>query len=341
MATAVAFFNNKGGVGKTTLACNYAAWEASQGERVLILDLDPQCNSTQLVLDDDEWLSIYEDRGASESQTVMWLLRHFRGGEASIDHEAAGNTIRGARFGVDVLPGHPSLSIFEDILSEAWGDLRSGRAAGARKSMWLRSLREVYGDEYDVIVIDVSPSLGALNRTALVGSDSFVTPMAPDLFSLYALENITLWFERWLAEYEHGRPEAQRELESIGYELDLPEPLPVRHGFAGYTVQQYVSRASGGEIRQTEAYEQHRREIPERALALSELSGLTGDVDLGTVPNMFSMIPLAQSCHAPIADLRKEDGLRGAQISQQERYVEQLDAVFSAISSRVHTAAEE
>jgi cellulose biosynthesis protein BcsQ len=338
MATAVAFFNNKGGVGKTTLACNFAAHEAQAGRRVLIVDLDPQCNSTQLVLDDEQWDETYEDRDTSEAKTVMRLLRHFRAGESSIDTGAIANVLKGGRFGVDVLPGHPSLSIFEDLLSDAWGDLRSGRAAGARKSMWLRSLREAYGDTYDLLVIDVSPSLGALNRSALVGSDTFVTPMAPDLFSLYALENITAWFERWLGEYEHGRAQAQAELDDIDYDLTLPEPLPIRHGFVGYTVQQYVSRSSGGEVRQTEAYEQHRREIPDRAKALSELSGISGDVDLGTVPNMFSMIPLAQGCHAPIAGLRKEDGLRGAQISQQERYVEQLEQVFSQISDRVFAA---
>lgn len=335
MPRAVAFFNNKGGVGKTTLACNFAAYEATRGRRVLILDLDPQCNSTQLVLDDEQWNDIYEVRELSEAKTVMRLLRHFRAGDSSIDTDAACNVVRGERFGVDLLPGHPSLSIFEDLLSDAWGGLRSGRAAGARKSMWLRSLRDVYGASYDLIVVDVSPSLGALNRSALVGSDTFVTPMAPDLFSLYALENITAWFERWLAEYAHGRNQAQEELQDISYDLELPDPLPIRHGFVGYTIQQYVSRSSGGARRRTESYEQHRREIPARARALSELSGVTGDVDLGTVPNMFSMIPLAQGCHAPIAGLRKDDGLRGAQISQHERYVEQLDNVFSRISARV------
>ncbi len=265
----------------------------------------------------------------------MRVLRHFRAGESSIDETGIGNVLRGERFDVDVLPGHPSLSIFEDLLSDAWGDLRSGRAAGARKSLWLRSLRDAYSDKYDVTVVDVSPSLGALNRSALLGSDTFVTPMAPDLFSLYALENISAWFERWLGEYDHGFKDAQAELKDIGYDLVLQNPLPIEHGFVGYTVQQYVSRASGGEVRRTQAYEQHRQEIPARAQALSELSGLEGDVDLGTVPNMFSMIPLAQGCHAPIGDLRKEDGLRGAQISQHERYVEQLDEVFSRISARV------
>jgi len=340
MSTAVAFFNNKGGVGKTTLACNFAAWEAAAGKSVLIVDLDPQCNSTQLVLSEDEWETIYEDRARSERKTVMGLLRHFRAGESTLDLEAIANTVRSVRFGVDVLPGHPSLSIFEDLLSDAWGGLKSGEPAGARRSMWLRSLRNAYEDRYDLVVIDVSPSLGAINRSVLVGSDTFVTPMAPDLFSLYALDNITTWFERWLSEYHRGRTEAESELTSIGYDVALPDPLPIQHGFIGYTVQQYVSRSSGGEIRQTEAYEQHRREIPDRAQALSALSGFAGAIDLGTIPNMFSMIPLAQGCHAPIADLKKDDGLRGAQLSQQERYIEQLDKVFSRMSRRISQAVK-
>jgi hypothetical protein len=218
--------------------------------------------------------------------------------------------------------------------------MKSGEPAGARKSMWLRTLRDEYEDYYDLIVVDVSPSLGAINRSALVGSDTFVTPVAPDLFSLYALDNITTWFQRWLAEYDHGRDSAQAQLRSIGYGIELPDPLPIRHGFVGYTVQQYVSRSSGGEIRRTEAYEQHRREIPDRARALSRLARTEKSIDLGTVPNMFSMIPLAQSCHAPIADLKKEDGLRGAQIAQQERYVGQLETVFKRISRGISRAAK-
>ena len=46
----VVFFNNKGGVGKTTLACNIAAQFAGRGLRLLLVDCDPQCNSTQLIL---------------------------------------------------------------------------------------------------------------------------------------------------------------------------------------------------------------------------------------------------------------------------------------------------
>ena len=58
----IAIFNNKGGVGKTTLLCNLAAFLAMEDEkRVLVVDADPQCNATQLTFDDQETEELYED----------------------------------------------------------------------------------------------------------------------------------------------------------------------------------------------------------------------------------------------------------------------------------------
>jgi cellulose biosynthesis protein BcsQ len=337
MSAAIAFFNNKGGVGKTTLACNFAAYAASQGNRVVILDLDPQCNSTQLVLSDEQWLGIYEDVDVSQSKTVMEPLRFIRAGDSAVDVSNV-PFVRSERFQVDLLPGHPSLSILEDILSSSWQEFKAGLAAGARRSAWLRVLRDQLDIEYDVIVIDASPSLGAINRTGLIGADHFVTPMAADLFSLYALDNIAGWLHRWLGEYSKAQQEAVDELRATRYPL-IPSVPPIASGFVGYTVQQYVSRASGGEVRRVKAYDRHKDEIPRHAESLSQLSTHSQGFALGTVPNMFSMIPLAQAVHAPIMSLTNSDGLRGAQVSQQERYAEQLEDIFKRIVARLAPAA--
>jgi hypothetical protein len=121
----------------------------------------------------------------------------------------------------------------------------------------------------------------------------------------------------------------------------LPEELPIRKGFLGYTVQQYVTRASGGERRAVKAYDQHRAQIPQHADRLVELSSYESeDLELGTIPNMFAMIPLAQAVHAPIVSLTTSDGLRGAQVSQQGRYAEQLEEIFNKISTRLHVTAD-
>jgi hypothetical protein len=158
----------------------------------------------------------------------MGALRHFRAGESILNASAARKVIHSARFGVDVLPGHPSMSIFEDLLSDALGWHERRRAAGARKSMWLRTLRDEYAEDYDLIVVDVSPSLDAINRSALLGSHTFVTPMAPDLFSPYALDNITAWLRRWLGEYNHGRGRAR----STGMAANLPMATYFEKGWA-------------------------------------------------------------------------------------------------------------
>jgi cellulose biosynthesis protein BcsQ len=335
MSAAIAFFNNKGGVGKTTLACNFASFVATEGQRVLVLDLDPQCNSTQLVLADEQWEDIYGDVSASDAKTIMRPLTPIRRGDSSVETESL-PIARGARFRVDVLPGHPSLSILEDNLGTSWSEFGGGVPGGARRTAWLRALRRTLDERYDVIVVDLSPSLGAINRSAMIGSDHFVTPMSADLFSLYALDNIASWLHRWIGVYANARSSAVPELDATGDTELIPEELPISKGFLGYTVQQYVTRSAGGERRPVKAYDQHRAEIPQHAQELLRLSTFSGnEIELGTIPNMFAMIPLAQSVHAPIMSLRPEDGLKGAQVSQQDRYAEQLDEIFGRIYERL------
>lgn len=322
------FFNNKGGVGKTTLACNMAAHIAKDaGLSVLVIDLDPQCNATQLLLSDKQWDGLYGNRLKSTRRTVLKVLRHIRAGDSAIDDDL--DILSSRRFGVDVLPGHPSLSMVEDRLSSSWVEFQAGTPGGARRSMWVSSL--VAATTYDLVVLDVGPSLGALNRTVLLGSDGFVTPMAADLFSLYALDNIGDWIKAWARDYRRGYQsiaEAEIELDDV----DLPDEPSVLSGFVGYTVQQYVTKAMGGASRSVNAYERYRRQIPERAETLTGLAfPKVTEPDLGVVPNMFSMIPLAQAVHAPIRELTTRDGLRGAQVSQQERYVERLEQIASRL----------
>jgi cellulose biosynthesis protein BcsQ len=328
----IAFFNNKGGVGKTTLLCNFAAHLASTGDRsIVVVDCDPQANATQLLLDEGTWESIYEDKDAAERRTVLRALRKIRAGDSEVVTDV--ELQQAERFGVQVLAGHPSLSIVEDRLSSSWTDFSAGLLGGARRSLWARELGKSM--DVDVVLFDLGPSLGALNRSVLMGCDYFVTPVAADLFSLYALENIGEWFGLWLEEYHHNYTRlAQREPETSNY--DIPAELPVSRGWAGYSVQQYVAKTTAGKIRQVEAYDRYRREIPTRAAQLDALQAVTIKMkNLGVVPNMFSMVPLAQNAHAPIADLTPADGVRGAQVTQRARYVEQLDEMFDRLTTNL------
>lgn len=334
MTTAIAFFNNKGGVGKTTLACNFASYLAeAKGLKVALADCDPQANATQLLLDDATWEAIYDDRKAAEEKTILKTLREVRAGDSTVTADF--DVHPSARFGIGVVAGHPSLSIIEDLLSSSWGEFLAKRLGGARRSLWVRQLLAHMSPDYDVVIFDLGPSLGALNRSVLMGCDYFVTPVAADLFSLYALENIGEWVGGWAREFAEAVPKLETAPSSL-LTYDIPTELPISNGWAGYSVQQYVARSARGKIRGVQSYERYRNQIPQRAERLRGLAASdVGALELGIVPNMFSMVPLAQAAHAPIADLKPADGVRGAQVTQQGRYVEQLDEVFERLTSNI------
>lgn len=335
----LSFFNNKGGVGKTTLTCNLGAHLALKGMKVIVVDVDPQCNATILTLGEDRAAPLYwldEPSSEREQTTNLWsLLEPIEVGEAGISTKV--NPIRKDtnRFGFDLIPGHPRISIIEDRLSQGWRDAIGGDIGGLRKTNWVVTLARALAKSYDLMILDLGPSLGSLNRTALLGSDYFITPMGADIFSILGLRNIASWLREWTTAYyrgvencEHGSPGA---VERFG----LTTNLQILHGFAGYTVQAYIAKFKQGEKRPTKAFERvtgsFRGEVRQN---LEEFFAPMVDIDralLGEVPNMYSLIPLAQTANAPIIDLKSSDGLVGSHYSQVRRYVGILDDVTVAL----------
>ena len=322
------FFNNKGGVGKTTLLCNVAAYIAEKYDlKVVLVDADPQCNATQLVLDELQLENLYSPSKIKirKKTTILDILRPLNRGEPQIDPKL--NLVPGGttRFSFDLLPGHPRLALLEDRLSQSWVAFSSGDLGGARQSNWNSQLVAALSKKYDLALFDVGPSLGALNRSVLVGADFFVTPMGCDIFSIVGVENISVWLKDWLGTYK----QALRQCKQKGWEGELKR-FHVRGDideiarFTGYTVQQYIAKMEGGKRRPTLQFERIRQKVPnavDRALSRFLAPHLgSGDMDLGDVPNMFSLVPMAQSAHAPIHRLESGDGLVGAQYSQRDKY---------------------
>jgi hypothetical protein len=160
--------------------------------------------------------------------------------------------------------------------------------------------------------------------------------MAADLFSLYALDNISDWISTWSRGYRRGYETLVERGEFEPEEYGLMSSPRVYRAFAGYTVQQYVTKSMGSGYRSVNAYDRYKRQIPERAATLAKfLCPTASDPDLGVVPNMFSMIPLAQAAHAPIRNLTTRDGLRGAQVSQQARYLERLEEIARRLAGNI------
>jgi cellulose biosynthesis protein BcsQ len=330
-AWTLCFFNNKGGVGKTTLACNVASYLArTEGLRVLVVDADPQCNASQLILGSERAAEIYstgqfvKNGRAIKVDTLRDVLAPLSAGEAAPSGVLSPVSSAHNRFGVDLVPGHPKVALLEDKLSRNWTDFVGGDLGGARVTNWNTQLLKQLGQQYDLIVFDIGPSLGALNRAVLVGVDYFLAPMGCDIFSLIGIDNIADWLNEWQLLYFQGLELCRRKFseEIPKYSIKTHEEQMCK--FVGYTVQQYITKTIRDERRPTTAYDEILNSIPGKIntqLAHITAKNLTLDtLKLGDVPHMYSLVPLAQTAASPIDLLNSKDGLSGGQYNQQGDY---------------------
>lgn len=333
------FFNNKGGVGKTTLAVNIASYlQLEKSLRVLIIDADPQSNTTQMILDEEEWDKIYNP--LSKETTLLSYLHPITIGEASLDLSFAPIPGNSNRFGIDLIPGHPRLSLLEDKLSSSWKDCSGGDIGGFRVTNWVNVLKDHYSSQYDIAIFDVGPSLGALNRSILLNSDFFITPMGCDVFSLMGIENISEWIKSWERVYRTSLSILAENSPTLNHsEYFINNDTSQNFHFAGYSVQQYITKVIDGKRRGIAAYERIKEQIPaamdENLKDFLPEHVTMADCDLGDIPNFFSLVPLAQTSNSPIHQLKKSDGVVGNQYKMIKDYISVMEKVCSKILSNI------
>jgi len=298
----IAFFNNKGGVGKTSMVYHLAWMFSDRGLRVIAADLDPQGNLTAAFLDEDRLEEVMPSNG--HPQTVFGAVQPLKGGTGDVaePHVEIINDQLG------LVLGDMALSTFEDDLSEVWpkclaGDPRAFRITTA----FYRVLQQAaHKHTADVILVDLGPNLGATNRAALIASDYVVIPLGPDLFSLKGLENLgpTLrgWREGWRKRLAENPPN----------DLLLPSGniKPI-----GYMVLRHSIRLD----RPVKAFERWIARIPstyaEDVIQQPVDDSITVDTDpncIAKLKDYRSLMPLAQEARKPMFFLKAADGALGA-----------------------------
>ena len=183
----IAFFNNKGGVGKTTLVYHLAWMFSDLGVKVLAADLDPQANLTAAFIDEDAQELIWGDdnRIFTIYRSIQPLLRGVG------DIAPARSSLLEIDDNLTVLAGDLLLSGFEDELSSQWPNALGGneRAFRVLSALWRVMQNSAAANASQLILMDLGPNLGAINRAGLIAADHIVVPLAPDLFSLQGLRN--------------------------------------------------------------------------------------------------------------------------------------------------------
>lgn len=320
----IAFFNNKGGVGKTTLVYHVAHMMVDRGQRVLLLDLDPQSNLTSVCLPEERLEELWPNQ-PDHPQTILGCVRPILRGLGDIQEPH----VETLREGLAIVPGDLGLSTFEDKLSDAWPRALDRDEAGFRTLSAFHRAADLAAERSaaDVILMDVGPNLGAINRAALIAADFVVTPLAPDLFSMQGLRNLGPTLISWRGDWQ------DRLARNPDPELSLPaghmQPL-------GYVLMQAVMRLS----RPVKAYERWVGRIPGEyygSVLRDKTSPPATDQDpwcLGIMRHYQSLMPLAQDAQKPIFHLRPADGAIGAHMDAVKRCRDDFEHLAQAILAR-------
>ena len=310
------FFNNKGGVGKTSLAYHLAWMLSDLGHNVLACDLDPQANLTAAFLDEERLEGLWSDDGITpaDAGTIFECVKPLmQVGDIQAPVlqciRACGDTDGDLR----LIPGDLALAGFEDTLSGEWP-----KALGSNDDNLYRPFRiltsfatimQAGAAEMNasIIVADIGPNLGAINRSVLIATDYVIVPLGADLFSLIGLRNLGPTLKQW----RNGWEERRQRWQQPGFCLPIGGMRPI-----GYVVQQHIVRLG----RPVRAYDKWVNRMPSE-YAKNLLENIAGnyaatpqdDPDaLATVKHYRSLVPMAQERRKPIFKLTTADGAFGS-----------------------------
>lgn len=212
----VSVFNNKGGVGKSTLTYHLGNALAELGHSVLMIDLDPQCNLTicammeetlhQIWEQEDNYIDDFESAFnqnpdiINSPRSIHFILKPAEDGISEPTNLPPAFSIGS---NIDLLPGRLSLHKYENKIAERWSGVYQGDNLAIRTVTNIRSICQRYAElnNYDYVLIDTSPSLGVLNKVIMSTVDGFFIPAQPDMFSLYGIRNIGNALQLWQREF--------------------------------------------------------------------------------------------------------------------------------------------
>ncbi len=333
------FFNNKGGVGKTSLAYHLAWMLSDIGHRVLACDLDPQANLTAAFLKEECLESLWDenDTASTSSSTIFECVKPLMH-VGDLQLASLQPIIRQPDLfqgDLRLIPGDLALAGFEDTLSTEWPNAlgssnlyRPFRILTAFSTIMQKGAAEMNAS---IILADVGPNLGAINRSALIATDYVVVPLGADLFSLRGLRNLGPTLKRWRQDWKTRRDNWS----TPDFPLPKGDMKPI-----GYVMQQHSVRLNRPVI----AYDKWVNRMPEEYARnlLDDNEGPYPETPsqdekhaLATVKHYRSLVPMAQEARKPIFHLTPADGAIGAHAAAANAARDAFKDLAQKIAARI------
>lgn len=302
----IVFFNNKEGVGKTSLVYHLAWMYADLGLNILAVDFDPQANLTAMFLPEERLEQLWPD--SEHPNTILASVGPILRGIGDI----AEPHVEAIAQRIGLIVGDLGLSRFEAKLSASWSACLDRDEAAFRVVSCFFRIIQLAADacRADITLIDVGPNLGAINRSAVLAANFVAVPLASDLFSLQGLKNLGPILREWRAEW----------LDRLSHKPADPSlSLPPAHMQPiGYIVLQHAVRFD----RPVNAYERWMARIPAvyatEVLDRPPMPELPVSRDpncLAMLKNYRSLMPLAHDALKPMFALKPADGALGGHMA--------------------------
>lgn len=333
MAKRIVLFNHKGGVSKTTTVYSLGWTLADQGHQVLLVDADPQCNLSSLILGDD--FDAYYLNDATRLQNIKdGVASAFTGKPTPIRPVACKSPARQPR--MHLLAGHATLSEYDASLtfaqtSNALATLQN--LPGAFQEL-ISQVEEA--NQIDYTIIDLNPGLSAINQNLFLNSDFILIPTNPDPFSIMALQTLESVFPRW-ATWKMGN-EAVFQDSAYPLRPGLPK-------FVGTVIQRFNVRKGRAAAPYRDNIAEIKAATQNRLYPALKNAGLTlpdfkypdalrnGGFCLEEIPDFGALLPRSHDAGVPVFALHdRELGATGVVLASTIEKRNQIRDQFAAVA---------
>ncbi len=332
MEQSICMFNHKGGVSKTTTTYNLGWMLAEKGHRVILVDADSQCNLSNIFIGEEEFEKHYIDFPNRNLKAALSPAFDAK----PVPLKAAKCVESLDRKNLFLLPGSFELSEYEVplgvsfALSETMVTLKN--LPGAFAFLISKTAKE-YKAEY--VIVDMNPSLSAINQALLVSCDWFIVPTAPDKFSTMAIKSLSQVLPKW----EKWAVRARDVYANASY------PLPKKTSkFLGTVIQRFNIRKGKPTQASREVIDGlceivksvFAESLFEAGMMLSQDKYQEHDFCLARIPDFQTLNSSYQTYGIPIFAL-SDDQLRysGPILDQYQKMRERFHTIFSDFADRV------